>query len=94
MQGKVNEGDQCLSQFTNLSFLNFSNCKEPTLEMSLEDRVATLMTRIAYILGSMDNITCIFIRAVRPGDKNDIEIDTPSAQNAPEKDDMCENTSQ
>lgn len=46
--------------------------------MTLEERVATTMTRIAYILGSMDNITCIFIRAVRPGDKDDIELDTPN----------------
>lgn len=45
--------------------------------MSLEERLATAMTRIAYILGSMDNITCIFIRAVRPGDMDDIELDTP-----------------
>lgn len=62
--------------------------------MSMEERVATAMTRIAYILGSMDNITCIFIRAVRPDDKNDIELDTPVNHTVHERHVMLEDTSQ
>ena len=31
------------------------------MEQGLEQKIATAMTRIAYLSGSMDNITCILI---------------------------------
>ena len=59
--GKVKEGDDILLQGGGYGFINWSACSQPTMEQSLEQRIATAMTRIAYLSGSMDNITCILI---------------------------------
>jgi hypothetical protein len=41
--------------------MNFSVCKATDLKMNLAERISVALTRTAYILGSMDNITAIVL---------------------------------
>lgn len=65
MHGDTQAGDELLMKMANIGFINYSACSEPKVEQPIEERAATAMTRIGYMLGSMDNITCIVLRAVR-----------------------------
>ncbi|KAH0577522.1 Protein phosphatase 2C [Spironucleus salmonicida] len=59
MEGNVEEADQCLLAAAGMTFVNFKVCTEPTQNMTREDRCAATMTRMAYLLGSTDNITVL-----------------------------------
>ncbi|CAL5999552.1 Protein_phosphatase 2C [Hexamita inflata] len=63
VNGKTREGDELLMKNANSCFVNFMACVEPKMEFSFEQRIATALTRIAYLLGSMDNITAIVLVA-------------------------------
>lgn len=58
---KVKEADNVLLATGISSFMNFMVCKAPDSQQNLAARIATALTRCAYILGSMDNITAIVL---------------------------------
>lgn len=58
---KTKEADAILLQSGVSSFMNFMVCKAPNEQMNLAERISVGLTRTAYILGSMDNITAIVL---------------------------------
>ena len=63
MEVKTKEADSLILANTSSSFINFSVCVEPTAKMEREDKIACILTRVAYLFGSMDNITAIVLVA-------------------------------
>ena len=59
MRGDCTVADKILLERAGLSFVNFTVAAEPTMAMTLEQRCACTLTRIAFLLGSTDNITCL-----------------------------------
>ena len=51
-QGDINAADRMIQDRMGTKSLNMQLCEVPTVEMGQNERIATLITRIAFLMGS------------------------------------------
>lgn len=61
MQLDIDEGDEIMYTLKKKNFANKEQCKRPNQFMNKPEKICVILTRIAYLLGSSDNLTSTLI---------------------------------